>query len=148
MPAPRRELRDLGWLDADLFVHPFFDNPESATCRRVLDAIQAGAATGSLDDVTVHEILYVLWRHLTPKYPDESARRRFIARYVSGFVVLPHLDVREREVTLEALHLWGSEQARSYGDARILVRAKTEGRPVCSSNGRDFPGVPNTYGSA
>jgi len=147
MPAPRHEPRDIGWLDADLFVHPFFDNLESAACRRILDALRDGTATGSLDDVTVHEVLYVLWRHLAAKYPDETERRRFIARYVTGFLVLPNLDVREREVALEALHLWGSGQAQSYGDARILARARAEGRPVCSSNRRDFPGVPNAYGS-
>jgi hypothetical protein len=61
--------------------------------------------------------------------------------------VLPNLDMREREVALEALHLWGSGHTRSYGDARILARAKAEGRPVCSSNRRDFPGIPNVYGS-
>jgi hypothetical protein len=72
MPIPRHEPRDLGWLDADLFVHPFFDNPESATCRRILDSLMEGTVTGSLDDVTVHEVLYVLWRHLAPKYPDEA----------------------------------------------------------------------------
>ena len=107
---------DLGWLDADLFIHPFFNNAESPTCRSILYAIQAGSAKGTLDEVTVHEILYVLGR-LWSDVP-EPERRQTIAQYVTGFIVLENVDVRDRPVTLEALRLWGSGQAVSYGDAR------------------------------
>lgn len=132
---------DFGWLDANIFIHPLFtSDPHRPGCMAVLDAILQGRATGWLDAVTLHELTYALPRAL----PRRFATRQDVYAYLMGYLTCETLQCDDKEALMETLRLW-VEAAPRFGDARLLARARTRDMPVCTVNGKDFPGARNTY---
>lgn len=129
--------RQLGWLDANVFVHPLFDNdPHKARCEKILQSLLDGSAEGWVDPVTVHELTYALPRAL----PQAFATRRDVADYLIGFLVLDTVLCDDKDALLDALQLWVEHSAR-FGDCRLLALARSRGMAICTVNARDFPGV-------
>jgi len=129
----------LGWLDANLFIHPFFRDPNAEHCRAILKALQEGKAEGHLDQVTLHELTYALYRHVFRQ------NRQAVADYLSTIVALETVHVDDKAVTLKALQYWAKGRCDKYGDARLLALAEATGLPVCTVNRKDFSGVRHTF---
>lgn len=134
------EMRDLGWLDANLFVHPFFNNSESAHCRKILTALKNGEVRGRLDHIIIHEILYTLKKLMGAGHVNT------IADYMMVFIQCENIDVADRHVVIRALDLWGSGRHKMFGDAMLEARHVTTNTPVCSAD-QDLSHLPNTYRS-
>lgn len=131
----------LGWLDANVFIHPLFENdPHRDRCERILRILKAGEGEGWIDPVTVHELTYALQR----ARPETFGGPQDVFSYLSPLLALGTVYMDDKEAALTALRRWSRHGGR-FGDARILALARTRGMPVCSVNARDFPGVRNTY---
>jgi predicted nucleic acid-binding protein len=56
-------IRDLGWIDANIFIHALFRNdPFYRRSRAIIDVLEAGEAECWIDPLVVHELTYVLLR--------------------------------------------------------------------------------------
>ena len=126
----------LGWLDANLFIHPLHTDEHSEACRRILNSIQRGDSEGWLDPVTLHELSYVLLRFF-------HGDRGKVLSYLLPVIAIDGIKMHDKICALETLKRW--EQGLSFGDARIATIAKRTGFPVCTVNARDFAGLENTY---
>ena len=133
------ERAQLGWLDANLFIHPFFRDPHADPCRAIIKALREGRAEGHLDPVTIHELTYALNRYVFRQ------DRQAVANYLSTIVALETVHVTDKEVTLKALEYWAQGRCDKYGDARLRTVAEITQLPVCTVNRKDFSGVRNTY---
>lgn len=131
--------RQLGWLDANLFIHPLFQNdPHARPCREIFRAIESGAAEAWLDPVTVHELTYAL-----QKIPQFRDNRQAIADYLLPVLLQEGIQMHDKPAAVSALRRW--LQGGRFGDARIAGLAETSGLPVCTVNDRDFAGFSNTF---
>lgn len=131
--------KQYGWLDANLFIHPLFSHdPHGPQCRRILGEIVSGEAEGWLDPVTIHELTYAL-RVQKEKFKTNQDVVDYLLRF------LPHDGFRleDKDSVVLGLSLW--VQGGTFGDARLRALASRTDLPICSVNGKDFPGVPNTY---
>jgi predicted nucleic acid-binding protein len=130
---------DLGYLDTNIFVHVLHPNDDHHDrCKAITDALQDGTATGWIDATAVYELTFILARRR--RFPD----RRAIAEYVIGIISAPGVQTDDRQALLTALQYWVSQNS-GFADAWLLARALTDGRPVCSVDRRDFPGIANTF---
>lgn len=139
--APKRQL---GWLDANVLIHPLFENdPESPACRQILQDLEEGRAEAWIDVLTVHEVSYTLLRVLATRFPSP----REVVEYLASILLLDAVRCPDKEVLLAALQRWAERGPKfgGFADAWLAVRAQRSGLPVCSVNGRDFPDVVNTY---
>ncbi|MHB9145113.1 MAG: type II toxin-antitoxin system VapC family toxin [Symbiobacteriia bacterium] len=126
------EPRQLGWLDACLFIHPLFQNdPNAARCREIFRAIEKGAAESWLDSVTVHELTYAL-----QKLPQFRDNRGAIVDYLLPFVLQEGIRMSDKPAVVSGLRHW--TRGGRFGDARIAALAETSGLPVCTVNARDW----------
>lgn len=140
-PRPvNAERRQLGWLDANLFIHPFFRDPLAETCKALLADLQQGKAEGFLDLITIHELTYALYRHVFRQ------DRKAVADYLSTFIGLETVQVENKPAVLKALYYWAADPTcDSFGDARLRALAEATGLPVCTANRKHFRGIPNTF---
>lgn len=131
----------LGWLDANIFIHPLFEgDPHCHRCRQILRWLKEGRAEGWVDPVTVHELTYALRRARPDAFPTPHA----VFSYLAPILALDAVHMDDKNAALSALHYWASSGG-TFDDARIAVLARSRGMPVCSVNARDFPGIPNTF---
>lgn len=131
----------LGWLDANLFIHPLFANdPHRPRCEHILRMLRRGEAEAWVDPVTVHELTYALPR----ARPDAFPNPRAVLAYLGPLLALDAVRMDDKDAVLQALYHWATHGGR-FGDARILALARGRGMPVCSVNASHFPGVVNTY---
>ncbi len=137
--ADKEKQTQLGWLDANVFIHPLFTrDPHAARCREILRSIEAGKAEAWLDPVTVHELTYAL-----QKIPQFRDQRQMIVDYLLPLIVLDGIRMADKPSAVVALRLWA--EGSRFGGARLAALAQVGGLPVCSVNRRDFPGLRNTF---
>jgi predicted nucleic acid-binding protein len=134
--------QELGWLDANLFIVPLFENdPARPRCLAILRALRDGAATGWIDVIVVHELTYALRR---TGFREFQSRHGILA-YIRDFLALDTIWAEDKVGLLEALGRW-AEQGVGFADARLAVLAQQRDLPVCSVNVADFPSdTENTY---
>ncbi len=131
----------LGWLEANLFIHPLFENDAHAPrCRAVLESVLAGAAEGWVDWITLHELSYVLPRVL----PGRFTRRQDVCDYLLGYLTCETVFADDKDTMIDTLCLWAKATAR-FGDVRLAVLAERRKMAVCTVNASDVASVPNTY---
>lgn len=139
MTAPA--VRQLGWLDANFFIHPLFEHdPHRPRCEELLRMLRRGEAEAWVHPVTVHELTYALPR----VRPDTMRRRDDVLAYLGPILVLDAVHVPDKDAVLLALRRWASGGGR-FADALLAALAEERGMPVCSVNARHFPGVRNTH---
>ena len=133
--------RQLGWLDANLFIHPLFEHdPHRPRCEELLRMLHRGEAEGFVHPVTVHELTYAL-----PRVRSDTMRRREdVLAYLAPLLALESVHVPDKDAVLVALRRWAAGGGR-FADALLAALAEERGTPVCSVNVRHFPGVHNTY---
>ena len=137
------EVSDFGWLDANVFVHPFYNNPDSARCARILMALESGKARARLDHVIIHEVIYALRRHLHAM--GEANPERVAADYLMGFVQCENIEVAERDVVLNALELLRNGTHVTFADAMLEARHRATGIALCTTDAKHLGQLPNTY---
>lgn len=138
-----QERTQFGWLDANIFIHPLFENDvQGPRCRAVLDSLLRGTGEGWVDCVTLHELTYALPRAL----PKMFGRREDLCDYLMGYLTCETVLCEDKGTLIETLRLWATSTAR-FGDIRLVVLARTKGMPVCTVTQRDFASVANTYPS-
>ncbi len=133
--------RQLGWLDANLLLHPLFEHdPHRPRCEELLRMLQRGWAEAWVHPVTVHELTYALPR----VRPDTMRSRDDVLAYLGSILALDTVHVPDKDAVLLALRRWAAGGGR-FADALLAALAEERGMPVCSVNVRHFPGVRNTY---
>lgn len=129
----------LGWLDANLFIHALFTNdPHARRCREIFKAIEVGTAEAWLDPVTVHELTYALQK--IPPFRDQPAA---IVDYLLPIILQDGVRMSDKPAVVLALQHWA--EGGKFGDARIAGLAQVRGLPVCTVNAKDFSGLTNTF---
>ena len=134
-------VRQLGWLDANLFIHPLFEHdPHGPRCEEILRSLERGEAEAWVHAVTVHELTYALQKART----DTIRHPRDVLQYLARVLALRSVHIPDKEAVLEALHRWATDGGR-FADALLLALARSSGLPVCTVNVHHFHGVRNTY---
>jgi len=78
-------MRQLGWLDANVFIHPLFEHdPHRPRCEELLRMVYRREAEAWVHPVTVHELTYALPR----VRPDTMRRRDDVLAYLGPILAL------------------------------------------------------------
>lgn len=131
------EIKNLGWLDTNIFVTVLFKNdPNRRRCLEIVEGLETGELEGWLDVIVVHELTYVLSRI------NVFGKRAEVFEYIYGIIQMEGVRAVDKAEVIEILMMW--KDGHSFADARMMVLARKSGMAVCSVNVKDFS-VENSF---
>lgn len=134
---------ELGWLDANIFIHVLSPaDAHYARCKDLTDALADGRAEGWVCAPMLHEVSYVLSRR------QAFGTRAVIATYLLEILNAPGVRAADKDTLIATVNRWGASASIGFVDAYLAELAQRDGLPVCTVNARDFPTTPNSFATA
>jgi predicted nucleic acid-binding protein len=128
-------MTDLGLLDSNVFIHALHRrDPLRVRAQAIIAGLETGMDQGWLDPLVVHELLYTLSHLRLFATPQE------LYAYVRSIILMTGIECEHKDWLLDSLERWHAAPV-SFVDAWLWVQARQRRQPVCTVNGRDFPGV-------
>jgi len=123
-----------GIIDTNVFVHSHRQDEHGEECSRLLRAVERGEIFIQLEPMIVHELSYVLPRHVST-----MGRLEFI-EYMLTVLSWPGI---QGDVALiqAALTRWRERPSLGFVDAYLGARAEQLDCPVYTKNLRDLGGL-------
>jgi predicted nucleic acid-binding protein len=133
-----------GFLDTNVVVHAFTNDPLSRECMAFLEKLESGERSARLEIFVVHELSYIL-----PRYLKQLSRAE-IGRILEDLLGWPGVIVSDRELLIEAISRWSRSQSLGFVDSLLISQARSHGLPIFTKNVREMSGfgveIPSNLG--
>lgn len=111
----------------------------TAECRHLIEAIQSGEVSVTVDPAAMIELAYVLQRPDFAPQGRPPRTRREVAHFLLGVLGWPGIEMEDKALAATALTAWRTGQADSLTDCYLQAKAQAAGGVVCADNVRHFP---------